>query len=556
MANSGRFEEFFYQLGRLGRVLIYLGILFFPLPSLIALIIYYIFKRNASRRYSSIFIALFGIVIFALSVIIKKKIDFSELCFLRGLGAYLGSLRLLSDDKAFNVLFYVKSWLFSFNLLSYGLSWIMIGLGIFSLTDTDKEKEVKAQIADEKGHKESKGKVLDLDSQKHLFAAGTTGSGKTANILHYIDDNLKNNGFSVIVDGKGALGKYDLGTVTQQLAKKYNRKIYILNQTDIENTDPYNPFRDLTATQVKDFLINMSDWESDHYKNLASRYWQLMANVMITCGLKVNFESIIYFSFTKNFLGLIDTALKEEKISEETYILAESLANGSSGKQAEMSIGRSAVIYEGDGNKIFGGSDSWSIRSAYEENAIVLVLLNEFNYSEFARSTGKLVIDDLKALIGKLQREQQLGHDSDRKILLVLEELGVYVDDGIEGLLNRSRSVGAKSICSVQTTADIDKINPDLTRQIMGNCNDFLIMRIIDPDSAEYISKMIGTRKKQEQTRRTTYGEDTGESSNKIIDKFILSPNEIKNLPDLVGFYYSKSKPNIVRKFKTEFVEV
>ena len=47
----------------------------------------------------------------------------------------------------------------------------------------------------------------------------------------------------------------------------------------------------------------------------------------------------------------------------------------------------------------------------------------------------------------------------------------------------------------MQTTADVDKVNPDLTRQIIGNCNDFMIMRVTDQDSAETMAKLIGTEK-------------------------------------------------------------
>ena len=193
------------------------------------------------------------------------------------------------------------------------------------------------------------------------------------------------------------------------------------------------------------------------------------------------------------------------------------------------------------------------MRKAYEENAVVVVLLNELNYPEFARSTGKVVVDDIKALVG-----QKVKDEDERRTLLVLEEFGVYADDGMEGLLNRARSAGVQTIVSLQTFADTDKISPELTRQIVGNTNNFLMMLNNDDDTVERLSKLVGTRKKMEMTRRTDYGEDTGQSSNRVIDSFILHPNELKQIPkgSGIGYFYDKAQPNKVYKFKTQYVEV
>jgi hypothetical protein len=198
--------------------------------------------------------------------------------------------------------------------------------------------------------------------------------------------------------------------------------------------------------------------------------------------------------------------------------------------------------------------NGWNLRTAYEENAVVIVLLNELLYPEFASATGRLVVDDMKALVGEL-----LSRKSDnRKKLLVLEEFGVYASEGMEGLLNRARSAGVQTIVSVQTFADIDKSSSELTRQVIGNCNEFLIMLNNDDDTAERLSKLIGTKKTLETTRRTDFGEGTVQSSTKIIDSFLLHPNEIKQIPkgSGLGFYYRKNEPDKVVKFKTEFVEI
>ena len=474
-----------------------------------------------------------------------------EIPLLKELYSIINSIKI----KAFNFESIKNwSWIFKITLLSSSLSFFTYGLAVLTQPKTQKEELDEIRKDEETKHQKSlsSDKVLDMRSRAHLFAIGTTGSGKTANILRYIENSIKNGQPTIIVDGKGGTKEHDLATVSQKLAKKYGREVYLVNQSDLSNTDLYNPFSDLSATEVKDMLVSMSEWESDHYKNLASRYWQIMLSIMIDNNITPTFEKIILFSEPENFLKVLDELKKRGQIDDERYLKAVNIANSEAGKQAEISISRSAVVYEGDGAKLFGDHLGFNMRSAFEENAVVIVLLNEFAYGDFARSTGQLVLEDIKSLISRLLK----GEYADKETLLVLEELGVYVNDGIEGLLNRSRSAGVKTIVSMQTTADVDKENPDLTRQIIGNCNDFMIMRVTDQESAETMAKLIGTEKGIQKTSRTSEGISTGESSNKLVDQFRVSPNDIKNFPSLFGIYYTKNRPNEVKRFKTKFIKI
>lgn len=472
-----------------------------------------------------------------------------EIPVVKELYSIINSIKALNFDSIKDY-----SWVLKVTLLSSGLSFFTYGLAVLSQPKTQKEELDEIRKDEETKHQKSlpSDKVLDTKSRAHLFAIGTTGSGKTANILRYVENSIKNGQPTIIVDGKGGTKEHDLATISQKLAKKYGRKVYLINQSDLSNTDPYNPFSDLSATEVKDMLVSMSEWESDHYKNLASRYWQIMLSIMIDNNITPIFENIILFSEPENFLKVLDELKTRGQIDDERYLKAVNIANSEAGKQAEISISRSAVVYEGDGAKLFGDRFGFNMRSAFKENAVVIVLLNEFSYGDFARSTGQLVLEDIKSLISRLLK----GEYAEKETLLILEELGVYVNDGIEGLLNRSRSAGVKTIVSMQTTADVDKENPDLTRQIIGNCNDFMIMRVTDQDSAETMAKLIGTEKGIQKTSRTSEGIGTGESSNKLVDQFRVSPNEIKNFPSLFGIYYTKNKPNEVKRFKTKFVKV
>ena len=270
--------------------------------------------------------AIAGVVSLVLDIILGFKFKKNQrgLIFL-GVGAILLAIRYLlgglsaetifeipiakeiySIIDTFKTTFHVKvswSWLTTLTLFSSGLSIFSYGLSVLTQPKTQKEELDEIRKDEETKHQKSlsSDKVLDTKSRAHLFAIGTTGSGKTANILRYVENSIKNGQPTIIVDGKGGTKEHDLATVSQKLAKKYGREVYLVNQSDLSDTDPYNPFSDLSATEVKDMLVSMSEWESDHYKNLASRYWQIMLSVMIDNNITPTLKKLFCLVNPKTF---------------------------------------------------------------------------------------------------------------------------------------------------------------------------------------------------------------------------------------------------------------
>lgn len=559
MEAEGRESGWIRNLDSYGKGLIFAGAVVAPLPTLLGYVGHALAYRKIGqyRRILGLGIGLVGALI--LTVVYFKNGATIEGLFgaLFGTGLFttilnIGDYHSLGDwGKP------LLNWFISWNLFAYGWALFVVGVGKALLADTMKELEQKADKKQRKKHKPSKKLPMDFDGQEHVLATGTTGSGKTANILNYVENKMKKKEFVAIVDGKGGMKEFDLYTVTKKLAKKYGRKMYVLNQSNLNDpyNSPYNPFSDLDANAIRDCLVNMRDWGDDHYKGMASIYWQTLAQILIkTKEIPVTLPNIVYFSNPENLLELL-SHLDRNEIGAELYDRAEQLANGEEGKQAKSSISGSAVVVAGDGGKLFADNEEgWNLRKAYDENAVVVVLLNELKYSDFAGAVGRLVIDDIKALVGDL-----LARENDNnKSLVVLEEIGVYATDGMEGLLNRARSAGVQTIVSMQTFADTDKISPQLTRQIIGNTNNFLMMLNNDEETVDRLCKLVGTRKAVETTKRSDDGEDTGQSSNRLVDNFILHPNDLKQIAkgSGIGYFYDKAKPYEVQEFKTRYVKV
>lgn len=439
-------------------------------------------------------------------------------------------------------------WILGINLFGWGVGTMVVSTGLLL------QKSSSEILMDETVKQETRREVMlnsrggiNFNDKGHVGAFGSTRTGKTATILHYIEKSIREGQFTVVIDGKGGTLKYDLNIVTEKLAKKYNRKVYVINQSEISKTNPYNPFKGITETELKDLLSSLTEWSEEHYRIQALTYWQVMGRVMRAAEIQFSFQSIIKYSDPSNFKNLIEGLYGKEIISKELYSRAKQVL-ASCKDTVVQAIGRLAIFNDGDGRYLFG-QDGFTLRQAYEEGAVVVVYLNEFKYSDFARSLGKLVVAEYKLFLS-----QKAERDDQTEALLVMDELGVYVDESFEALLNRTASFSVKTIVAMQVIADVNKVSEELTKQILGNLTNFVILRT-DDDTANELSKFIGTEKQVKQTSRSNEEGNTGESSNNVVDEFVINPNKIKRLPNLHGYYYSHNRPGEPSKFVTTFVK-
>lgn len=392
--------------------------------------------------------------------------------------------------------------------------------------------------------------LIPYDYDKNIFICGKNGSGKTVAILNFIQGHIKNNEFCLIIDGKGDLGKYGLYDVCTKLAMKYHRPLYIINQTNPMETHAYNPFQGCNATQIKDMLINMSTWSEEHYKALASEYWQAMAQFMIDINEPINFNSLIKYSNPKYFFDQLE--LYKDGMTPKLYTYYRDIITYA-GDTVVSAKSRFSTLAFGVGSKLFATEKTFNLKKAYKENAVVLVILNNLEYTDFARSVGRLVLDDVKNLVGGIARD----NTDHKKFLCVYDELSVYFDPMLVDIVNKSRSLGGCNILSTQAIADMDALSEDARRQIIGNMHGFYILKQADDLSAETLARTIGTKKGSEITSKLDMFGKTGDGTSKIIDEFKIHPNDLKELPLEVGYWYDsmddKAKPI---RTKMKYVDV
>lgn len=387
------------------------------------------------------------------------------------------------------------------------------------------------------GYTKSNKAVFCSDKAKHVFISGTTGSGKTVLLANYIKTAIQKQYGLLVIDGKGDQSKGSILELCKSFCEKYNRKLYVINMNDVDNSDKYNPFVQANETIIKDMIINMTNWSEEHYKVNTERYIQRLVKLLKLAKMKISFELLIKYMLPNKLLELSNQLAEKEMITKEMHIQNTELVK-SSGKIAQDAGARFATLAESEVGKIFDG-DGIDIFQAMKEKAVILFVLNPLSYPETSQTMGKLALIDAKKAVSKMFQ------NSDFRKFFIFDEINVYASTTLVDLINKSRSANVTCINATQSLSDLDMVAGESFRnQIIENCNNYIVLRQNTFKSAEEWSKTFGTFETMNMTFQI--GNHDGESSGgekgsaRKVREFIVHPDEIKSQKTGIGVFLSR----------------
>ena len=370
----------------------------------------------------------------------------------------------------------------------------------------------------------------------HAFVCGTTGSGKTVVLSNFIKSAMEYNYPLLIVDGKGDISDNSLLDIVHKL--NTDRKIYVVNMNDPQNSDKYNPFKNTSSTVIKDMLINLTTWSEEHYKLNMERYLQRVIDLLFKAEIELSFETIVKYMMVEEFQTINSQLFKDKIISKEEQMLNNKLAEQSE-KIVEGAIARFSTIIESELGTIFDG-EGIDIYTAIKENAVILFVLNPLLYPELSPLIGNLVIIDSKKAVSKMFR------DNIKRSFFIFDEINVYASKSLLDLVNKSRSANVTCILSAQSLSDLETAESEsFKEQVIENCNNYIILRQNNAKNAEEWANTVGTKPTVGMTYQVKNEHnsisDTGGSARPIRD-YIVHPDNIKNFTLGKGFIVSKDK--------------
>lgn len=399
---------------------------------------------------------------------------------------------------------------------------------------------------------------------KHVCLVGTTGSGKTTTLYHFINNAIYNGKPVIYIDGKGEYAniKRFKESVTD-LSRSRTNPVVIT----IDGEIGYNPFASGTPTELTDKIMSMCDYSEEHYKLGAGRYIQLLLRYMELTKIDINLANIVRYCnlktvknhYVSHTMPAISGAAVQGQAAGQSVSLANIHQSAPSASQMaatgffEDEAGnllsnmesidtrsiegiqtRLAKLTEGDSRKLFEAKTTLDLNHLIETGGCVLFSLDSLRYPEQAKALGRLIVNDLKSCVSAHQRR---GGGS---VGMFFDEFNVFASHEIVDIINKSRSAGFEAVLAFQSLSDIDKLDSGeaLRRQIVQNCNTFICQLQLDSKDAEEIASLFGTAETIEKTLQVDTNVATGLGSWKKVRDFNVHPDKIKTLR--VGQAYIK----------------
>jgi len=377
--------------------------------------------------------------------------------------------------------------------------------------------------------------IADQDLNQIMLVLGTTGGGKTVTLRRFYQRAAQQGYPLIIIDGKP-----DEKNITwlMALAEQKKRRFYGFN---CGNYSHYDCLSNGGYTELKDKIISLKDeWENDYYRSIAEDYLQTTFEALIKVGEKFDLKRVV------ECLNYEDLAILVREMSNPTLMkrvngLDSYNRKDITGLQAHLNL----LIHSELGEFFETNEATFNLQDAIEQEAVVYFALPALRFPSFSKVLGKLVINDLKAVIDRQTRK--------KRIFTVFDEFSVFAGEQVLNLVNMGREKGIHAIFGTQGLADLEKIDSTFKDQLMNCANSLICHRLNDQNSAEGVANWVGTKDVFTVTAQLNLQQgSSGLGSVRTNKEFVVHPDAIKqSLQPGEAFYITK-----VGKFNQDRIKV
>ncbi|MBK9321653.1 MAG: type IV secretion system DNA-binding domain-containing protein [Bdellovibrionaceae bacterium] len=444
---------------------------------------------------------------------------------------YEGFQNLTGIDRALVVLI-------STGLLIFGILLALHFLSPWGKTNRkrlEQIKEIPESLLHPSAHSIVMGRDCEMDESiylpdqirtRHIHILGATGSGKTESvILNFLRQDVHRGLGSIIMDAKGD---------TSFLNELYNwvpsDRLRVFDLTD-ENSTGYDSLQSGSPLEAAQRLFSSLTWSEEYYKSKAlsslqrvfQRYYELNGKNPNLIDISEILETPNSFSHYVNS-GDFPQALAVKDFQD---------LSGLRDQVKSLTLGHLKKILSPSCESKINLSDA-------ESGSVIYFRLQSLMSPQIVGIVGKLLINHLNFLAGTAHRER--GQAKPRKLVPVyLDEFATFACPEFADLISKARSAGFALHFSHQSIGDVMEVSKGFLNRITDNAATKIVLRINDPDSAEFLSRCFGTKDIQKTTQRITNAKDIdsaeviGEGTTRDAHQFRASPDLLKTLPTGVG---------------------
>ncbi len=328
---------------------------------------------------------------------------------------------------------------------------------------------------------------------------------------------------AIILDAKG---DYSFSEHLKHWVPENLLRIFDLGS---KNSLTYDPLQAGTAQESAQRLFSSLTWSEEYYKSKAFSALQIIFQVHFDHFKKnPNLADLnSYLEDPDTFTGAIASEAYPRKLAERDFMEL-------SGLRDQIKTLSTSYL-----SQILSPKEKTKINLSDAENGTVLYFrLQSLMSPQLVATLGKLLIGHLGFVAGVAHRTEEGGKTL---IPIYLDEFASFACPEFADLISKARSAGFALHLSHQSIGDLTEVSPGFLNRITDNTATKIILRINDPDSAEFFARSFGTKIYQKTTQRITNAKDLHsaevleEGTQREAHQFRASPDLFKTLPTGVG---------------------
>lgn len=361
--------------------------------------------------------------------------------------------------------------------------------------------------------------------KRHVHILGATGSGKTESvILNFLRQDVARGLGSIILDAKGDVS---FMSSLKQWIPANRLRIFDLAS---ENSLSYNPLKAGNAVEAAQRLFSSLNWSEEYYRSKSfSALQKLFERHRRSFGRNPNLKELAEdLEDPQAFIAKTISATYPAKLAEKDF----SELSGLRDQINTLCIGHLGKILSPE-------SSDLNLEEAFQ-GRVLYFRLQSLISPQLVSILGKLLTNHINFLAGSAHRSENTSKEANL-VPIYLDEFASFACPEFADLISKARSAGFALHFSHQSIGDLTEVSQGFLSRITDNSGTKIVMRINDPDSAEYFARTYGTKLYQKMTQRITNvkkihtAEVVGEGTQREAHQFRASPDLFKTLPTGVG---------------------
>lgn len=375
--------------------------------------------------------------------------------------------------------------------------------------------------------------ILYIDRIRHILVTGVTGAGKSTFIRRFIQE-LRRFGLSFLyIDFKGELDDHaEIIRICKTSGDKVVPQVFDLSDPQhclTCNLLTLFPSVEETVGFVIDLFFEKD--ANPYYKAEAERFLRHSLELLDAAKVTRSFIHIqrILYSQTQRDALIRRAKASANKADPFLFYFTEEFERLDARERSERFSGLSSLLSSFTSeplSRIFNAEHSeLLLTEIFSQNQPLIIRIPGEAYGELSKRIVRAFIKALPVLISR--RRNQV----DRKDYFILLDEGCsYASEVLADLTKKAGSAQVKLLLTRMSDADFLDVSPGFLGKMLSSFSTHFCFHTTDPDTRETLARVSMTTDDTKQTYRVKEGAQTGEASEREVQKFRIHPSEFGNL--------------------------